>query len=61
MDETDLFDDFEQGTSGLIDEMLLIAMRAWYGCDGCDVPCAGIDMEHWLCPLVVFGIGKPHE
>jgi len=34
-----------------IDEILLIAARAWHGCDDCDVPCGGLDAECWLCPL----------
>jgi len=42
-----------------IDEMLLIAMRAWYGCDDCNIPCGGLDgVDSWLCPKVVFGHGE---
>ena len=42
-----------------IDEMLLIAMRAGYGCDDCNIPCGGLDgVDSWLCPKVVFGHGE---
>jgi len=38
----------------ILDEILLIAARAWHGCGDCDIPCGGLDSAHWLCPVAQY-------